>query len=141
MVGRVWRTQGIRWEAPFSCLWAPAKCPQWNPWLLFEPVAASGHVMSLTDQNSALRDCSDALMTWPLPPVLGQFPKPSWKCNEAQNPSPLGRVKLKNLCYTLSCFSVKCISPLPIFPPLPFTDALACLDAESSSLYFLAGTV
>lgn len=39
-------------------------------------------IMPLTDQNSVLHDCSGALMTWPLPSVLGQFPKPSWKCSE-----------------------------------------------------------
>lgn len=80
-------------------------------------------VMPLTDQNSVLRDCSGALMTWPLPSVLGQFPEPSWKCSEEQYPSSLSRVKL--LC--------KYILPPPTFPSLPLTDVLACLDAESSS--------
>lgn len=63
-------------------------------------------VMPLTDQNSVLRDCSGALTTWPLPSVLGQVPKPLWKRNEEQNPSPLSRVKLKSLSDTFSCFSV-----------------------------------
>lgn len=63
-------------------------------------------VMPLPDQNSVVRDFSGALITWPLPSLLGQCPKPLWKCNEEQNPSSLSRVKLKSLSYTFSCFSV-----------------------------------
>lgn len=88
-------------------------------------------VMPLTDQNSVLHDCSGALVTWPLPSVSGQFPKPSWKCSEEQYPSSLSRVKLKSLSYTFSCFSVNTSCPLPpSHPSRSQTDALACLDAE-----------